>query len=78
MKLRTTSPNAALASPRPPASTAHSKQTGIDVKPSRVDVARKAYFIYLNQGSPQGHDVQHWLEAEAQALSASEQRTSVL
>jgi hypothetical protein len=33
--------------------------------PSRGDVAMQAYFIYLNQGCPQGCDLQHWLEAEA-------------
>ena len=38
----------------------------MEINPSRADVARNAYFIYLNQGSPQGRDVQHWLEAEAQ------------
>jgi hypothetical protein len=26
---------------------------------------RGAYFRYLNEGSPNGRDVQHWLEAEA-------------
>jgi hypothetical protein len=29
-------------------------------------VARKAYFSYVNQGSRQGHEVQHWLAAEAE------------
>lgn len=32
------------------------------------EVARRAYFCYLNRGSLDGHDVQHWLEAEAQLL----------
>ncbi len=56
MKIKSTSANA--LSP--------SKPTGMEINPSRADVARNAYFIYLNQGSPQGRDVQHWLEAEAQ------------
>jgi len=30
------------------------------------EVARLAYFSYLNEGSPTGRDVQHWLEAENQ------------
>jgi hypothetical protein len=34
--------------------------------PSRDEVARKAYFSYVNQGSRQGHEVQHWLAAEAE------------
>ncbi len=33
------------------------------------DVARKAYFSYLNEGSLPGRDVQHWLAAEAQLLA---------
>lgn len=33
------------------------------------EIARKAYFIYLNQGSPQGHEVEHWLAAEAECLA---------
>jgi len=33
-------------------------------------VAKVAYFIYLNQGCPQGQDMHHWLEAEAQVLKA--------
>jgi hypothetical protein len=37
--------------------------------PMPDEVARRAYFSYVNQGSPQGHEVQHWLEAEAQLLS---------
>jgi hypothetical protein len=32
-------------------------------------VAGRAYFTYVNQGSLPGHDVQHWLEAEAQLLT---------
>jgi len=37
--------------------------------PSPDEVARKAYFNYVNQDSLPGHDVQHWLEAEAQLLA---------
>ena len=39
------------------------------LSPSADEVARKAYFTYVNQGSPPGRDVQHWLEAEAQLLA---------
>jgi len=41
----------------------------IDFTPSPDEVARKAYFSYVNQGSLQGHEVQHWLEAEAQLIA---------
>jgi Protein of unknown function (DUF2934) len=41
----------------------------IDFTPAQDAVARRAYFTYVNQGSPEGHDVQHWLEAEKQLIS---------
>ena len=44
-------------------------QSGIDFAPSADEVARRAYFSYVNQGSLPGHDVQHWLEAEAHLLA---------
>jgi hypothetical protein len=44
-------------------------QNKIDFVPSPDEVARRAYFSYVNQGSLPGHDVQHWLEAEAQLLT---------
>jgi hypothetical protein len=39
-----------------------------DFVPSPDEVARRAYFSYVNQGSPQGHEVQHWLEAEEELI----------
>ena len=44
-------------------------QIEADFTPSSDEVARRAYFSYVNQGSRQGHEVQHWLEAEAQLLA---------
>jgi hypothetical protein len=44
-------------------------QNKIDFVPSPDEVARRAYFSYVNQGSLPGHDLQHWLEAEAQLLT---------
>ena len=44
-------------------------QNEIDFVPSPDEVARRAYFTYVNQGSLPGHDVQHWLEAEAHLLA---------
>jgi hypothetical protein len=44
------------------------KRNETDFTPSPDEVARRAYFSYVNQGSSQGHEVQHWLEAEAQLL----------
>jgi len=40
-----------------------------DFVPSADEVARRAYFSYVNQGSLPGRDVQHWLEAEAELLA---------
>ena len=41
----------------------------IDFAPAADEVARRAYFNYVNEGSLPGHDVQHWLEAEAHLLA---------
>jgi hypothetical protein len=44
-------------------------QNEIDFAPSPDEVARKAYFNYENEGSLPGHDVQHWLAAEAELIA---------
>jgi hypothetical protein len=31
-----------------------------------VEIAARAYFIYISAGCPEGQEMQHWLEAEAQ------------
>jgi hypothetical protein len=36
-------------------------------------VARRAYFSYVNQGSRPGHEVQHWLKAEADLIAERNQ-----
>ena len=41
----------------------------IDLVPSRDEVARIAYFKYVNQGSLPGHEMQHWLDAEAELIA---------
>ena len=51
-------------------------QGPIDFAPSADEVARKAYFSYVNEGSLPGRDVQHWLAAEAE-LTAERNRTRV-
>ena len=40
--------------------------------PNPDEVARRAYFAYVNQGSANGHDVQHWLAAEAELTAERE------
>jgi hypothetical protein len=37
--------------------------------PSPDLVARRAYSIYVNEGSRDGHEVQHWLQAEADLIA---------
>ena len=51
-------------------------QNETEFVPSPDEVARKAYFSYVNQGSKDGHEVQHWLTAEAD-LIAERNRTRV-
>jgi hypothetical protein len=57
-------PNAPGATP-----TANLNQNPVDFAPSANEVARRAYFTYVNQGSRPGRDVQHWLEAEAELIA---------
>jgi hypothetical protein len=44
-------------------------QNEINFVPSPDEVARKAYFSYVNQGSLPGLEVQHWLAAEAELIA---------
>jgi hypothetical protein len=41
----------------------------VDFVPSADEVARRAYFCYVNEGSRPGRHVQHWLEAEAELIA---------
>ncbi len=52
-----------------PAAVAGLSRDETDFAPSPDEVARKAYFSYVNQGSQSGHEVQHWLAAEAELLA---------
>jgi len=44
-------------------------QSQVDFTTSTDELARRAYFSYVNEGSRPGHDVQHWLEAEKELLA---------
>lgn len=70
MKHKNFFPNQKSPNTQPPKPTVLPKQTAVDSKLLRDEVASRAYAIYLDQGSPQGRDVQHWLEAEAQTMAA--------
>jgi hypothetical protein len=52
-----------------PIEDAVGNQNKNDFAASADEVARRAYFTYVNEGSLPGHDVQHWLAAEAQLLA---------
>ena len=63
--------------PRPdiapgPVSAAALKSDEINFTPAPDEVARRAYFSYVNQGSRSGHEVQHWLKAEADLIAERE------
>jgi len=62
----------AVIAPRP-TSAAGISQDEISFSPSPDEVARKAYFAYENEGSLPGHEVQHWLAAEAQLIAERNQ-----
>jgi hypothetical protein len=57
------------ASASRPTAAADVNQNEINFAPAPDEVARRAYFTYVNQGSLPGHEVQHWLAAEAQLLA---------
>jgi hypothetical protein len=49
--------------------TAVIKASEMTYVPSPDEVARRAYFTYLNHGAQDGHEVQHWLTAEADLIA---------
>jgi len=49
------------------------EQNESNFTPSPDEVARHAYFIYENQGSRPGREVQHWLKAEADLIAERNQ-----
>ena len=58
----------AVIAPRP-TSSAGKGQDEVSFTPSPDEVARRAYFAYENERSQPGHDVQHWLQAEADLIA---------
>jgi hypothetical protein len=61
---RAQNPKAAGASRSAPA---ESSQIEIDFATAPNAAGKKSYANHVNHGSSQGHEVQHWLEAEAQS-----------
>jgi hypothetical protein len=64
------------AATSPPTAIAPSIPSETAFVPSPDEISRRAYFSYVNQGTPQGCDVQHWLAAEEE-LIAERNRTRV-
>ena len=56
-----------------PVVAANLSQDEVSFTPSTDEVARRAYFSYVNQGSMPGHAVQHWLQAEAELIQERKQ-----
>ena len=42
----------------------------LEISPTSGEISQQAYYIYLNEGSPQGREAQHWLDAETQLSAA--------
>jgi hypothetical protein len=50
-----------VAMPRPASKTPVSKRSA---NPSDTEIARRAFALYCERGSQDGHDVEDWLQAE--------------
>jgi hypothetical protein len=66
----------------PKTAQAQKPTASADLIPGKPDsiptqVARRAYAIYEQQGSQPGHEVKHWLEAEAQLIGGVERKTQM-
>lgn len=53
---------------RPPAPTALSRNES-SFNPSPDEVARRAFLVYEIEGSQPGHEMEHWLTAEADLIA---------
>jgi hypothetical protein len=47
----------------------HAHKIDPESKPTHDEVAVAAYYIYLKEGRPNGHDIANWLEAETKLLN---------
>jgi DUF2934 family protein len=53
-----------------PARTQKNNQRHTAAKPSHDEIAERAYNLFSASGYIPGHDVEHWLQAEAQMTAA--------
>ncbi len=54
---------------QPRTATSPATQTTTGSEPTRLEIAARAYQIYIAKGRPQGRDMENWLEAESQLKS---------
>jgi hypothetical protein len=47
------------------------KLVSISAEPARNEIARLAYYFFEKSGRQHGHDVEHWLEAQAHLCTDS-------
>jgi hypothetical protein len=71
------SANQKAARAQKPIPVANSNHSQSAAAPSPEAVARRAYAIYEKQGSQPGHEVKHWLEAEAQLFGGVERESQM-
>jgi hypothetical protein len=48
----------------------HTEDTSASYAPSHDDIRRRAYEIYLERGGFPGHELEDWLQAEREFVSA--------
>ncbi len=68
------SPVTPVVAPAPVAKTAKSVAT-VKLTPTRDEIARRAYELYLARGKSSGHDVEDWAQAERE-LRGKEHRNN--
>ena len=47
------------------------------MRPSRPEIAARAYQLYLERGAADGHHVEDWLQAESELMTAVRQLAAV-
>jgi len=76
MKQKSFSPNQKPAG-TPSAAASETGQRKTAIVPSPDEIAKMAYFSYVNEGSQSGHEERHWLEAEAQLFGGIERESQM-
>jgi hypothetical protein len=46
------------------ASTAKATTSGVKPPPTREEISRRSFEIFLERGREHGHDLEHWVQAE--------------